>query len=73
MPTFRPSQALCSAYARWRGAPPTTGEKGLVGGTAALLTMGATMPLENVSRHSLRVERSAWLASVQVTYGLLLS
>ncbi|PRW34020.1 calcium-binding mitochondrial carrier S -3-like [Chlorella sorokiniana] len=47
---FASYEALCSAYARWRGAPPSSGEKGLVGGTAALLTMVATMPLENLTR-----------------------
>lgn len=41
-------QFLCTAYAGWRGAPPSPGEKGLLGGCASFATMGLTMPMENV-------------------------
>lgn len=43
-------QAFCSAYARWRGAPPSPGEKGVLGGAAALCVTLVTMPLENVTK-----------------------
>lgn len=43
-------QALCTGYARLRGAQPSAGEKGMLGGMAAVGVMATTMPLENVMR-----------------------
>ncbi|KAL4444943.1 hypothetical protein ABPG77_003993 [Micractinium sp. CCAP 211/92] len=45
---FGSYEFLCTAYAGWRGAPPSPGEKGLLGGCASFATMGLTMPMENV-------------------------
>lgn len=45
-------EGLCVGYTRWRGESPSTGTRGMLGGGAALLVTGATMPLENLVRVS---------------------
>ncbi|EFN55456.1 hypothetical protein CHLNCDRAFT_133793 [Chlorella variabilis] len=47
---FASYEALCTGYARLRGAQPSAGEKGMLGGMAAVGVMATTMPLENVMR-----------------------